>query len=151
METSINYYENKKHRQKALEIATRCTPKPPIFIARGVRGIDLHPQSKPSHINNGKRKTDTLEVIKMHNEGKTYGEIAEFYNVTKQSISYIVLRYNRANGILTEPAKTRNGVIEETWNLYKEGKSYSEISEIMKCKKNTIAQRISTHKKRNGI
>lgn len=86
----------------------------------------------------------------MHNEGKSYSEIAELYKVTKQSISYIVLRYNRANGIATEPPKTRKGVIDETWNLYEEGKTYDEIAEIMNCKKKTIKQRISTYKMKHG-
>ncbi len=149
-ETGINYFDLKKKRQEALEVASKCNPGNGKMIARGVRGIDLHPQIKPSHVTRGNRKTETSEVIRMHNEGKTYGEIAEFYNVTKQSISYIVLRYNRANGIATEPPKTRKGVIEETWHLHSEGKSYDEIAEMMKCKKKTIKQRIRTYKLKHG-
>lgn len=145
-----DYLGVKYNRLKALEAASKCTPKPAIYIGKGVRGIDLHPKVKPSRITNRNRKTDTAEVIRMHNEGKNYAEIAAFYKVTKQNICYIVLRYNRANGIDTEPPKTKKGVFEETWNLYKEGKTYAEIAKIMNCKKNTVIQRISTYKKRHG-
>lgn len=44
MNIEINYYENKKQRQKALDAASKCTPKKAIFIERGVRGIDLKEQ-----------------------------------------------------------------------------------------------------------
>ena len=112
-EQGINYADIKRQRAKALEVAAKCTPKKPVMIARGVRGIDLHPQSKPVHINNGIRKTNTEEVIRMHLAGKTQGEIAEFYKVTKQNISYIILRYNRANGI-TNIKPDKESVIDKT-------------------------------------
>lgn len=52
-ETGINYFDLKKKRQEALEVASKCNPGKGKMIASGVRGIDLHPQIKPSHVTRG--------------------------------------------------------------------------------------------------
>ena len=38
MSLTPNYYEAKKQRLKALEVAAQCNPKPPVRLAKGVTG-----------------------------------------------------------------------------------------------------------------
>lgn len=147
---SVNYYENKKLRQKALEVAARCNPGNGKMIARGVRGIDLHPVSYAPNPNEGKKKCNHEYVIKLHLEGKTQKELSEIFGVSKQNISYIILRYNKANGI-TNIKPDRESIIDKTGKLfYNEGRTHNEIAEIMECEKKTVIKRVSVYKKRYG-
>lgn len=148
-EIGINYYEVKKKRQEALDVAAKCNPGNGKMIARGVRGIDLHPVSYAPNPNEGKKKCNHEDVIKLHLEGKTQKELSEIFGVSKQNISYIILRYNKANGI-TKIKPDKTSVIDETGKLfYNDGKTREEIMEILNCDKKTVIKRLSVYKIRN--
>lgn len=149
-EQGINYLDIKRQRAKALEVAARCNPKKPIMLPRGVRGIDLQPINLRPNPNSDKKKCDHDEVIKMHLAGKNQKELSEIFKVSKQNISYIILRYNKANGI-TNIKPDRESIINKTGKLfYNEGRTHNEIAEIMECEKKTVIKRVSVYKKRYG-
>ena len=60
MSLTPNYYEAKKQRLKALEVAAQCNPKPPVRLAKGVTGEMLGAKkniNKGGKVNKIKPKT----------------------------------------------------------------------------------------------
>lgn len=83
MSLTPNYYEAKKQRLKALEVAAQCNPKPPVRLAKGVTGEMLGAKraiNRGAEANKIKRKIATpfQSMIKpLLEDGMTPADIAE--------------------------------------------------------------------------
>ena len=88
MSLTPNYYEAKKQRLKALEVAAQCNPKPPVRLAKGVTG-EMLGANKIIKTNKIKPKIATpfQSMIKpLLEDGMTPADIAER---TRHSPAYI--------------------------------------------------------------